>query len=108
MSILCPQCKSLFVKTGSYCDNCYYGATKAQALSITTKWNDFSEKRIREQQEAKLKDITYTDYHEPSEEQKRIEELEALLQEITKELLEFSSNGKIENICSRIRRVLGE
>lgn len=51
---------------------------------------------------------TYKDYYEPSEEQKRIDDLETLLRDITKELLEFSSNGKIENIRSRIREVLGE
>lgn len=58
-----------------------------------------------------IQDLTPTPIHidcEPSEDQKRVEQLETLLQEITKELLEFSSNGKIENIRSRIREVLGE
>lgn len=51
---------------------------------------------------------TYQDYYEPSEHETRIEKIETLLQEISKELLEFSSNGKIENIRRRIKQTLEE
>lgn len=100
---LCPQCKSIFVlsKTGNYCDNCYYGATKEQEV-ITTKWNEFSEKRIKEQ---KLKEhesvfnqmseeqfssifsnVTYDDYYEPSKEQIELEELKQRIKNLQQEI----------------------
>lgn len=110
MSTLCPQCKSLFAmsKTGQYCDNCYYGASKAQVISTQKIVAVDIHSPTYSISSAGFTPPTYKDYYEPSEDQKRIEELEKLLQEITKELLEFSSNGKIEDIRSRIREILGE
>lgn len=73
-------------KTGQYCDNCFYGANKAQATGTMIKWNDFSEKRIREQQEAKLKDVTYKDYQELTEEQTELDKLKQRIIDLQQEI----------------------
>ncbi len=54
-------------KTGQYCDKCYYGATKQQAL-------------------VELKKVTYDDYRELTDTEKELDNLKQRIVELQEEV----------------------